>query len=206
MLLNIHMILLCHLTLQCCIIFRYHVTDHFKKKHRDVLFGQMCCPICMKMFHLKQTSGGVPLHAHIATIHGIKNVFCKICTKPMKSKKEEERHWKMHKKYGIDPEVGLRCPVCQREVTKGTLNAHFKKVHSADECICVECFRLYDTAEKLRIHLLTSHVYNKKGEKKHVCDQCSQAFGHVKSLEGHINKVHKGIITNTCQECNKTFQ
>ena len=33
---------------------RYVVTDHFSKKHRDLLFGQMCCPICMKMFPLKQ--------------------------------------------------------------------------------------------------------------------------------------------------------
>ena len=177
---------------------RYVVTDHFSQKHRDLLFGQMCCPICMKMFPLKQNAT-TSLHAHVATNHGIKNVFCKICTKNMKSRGEEERHWKMHSKHGIDPDAIVRCPVCQRELKKQELNQHFKKLHSPDECVCTECFRMYDSAEKLRIHLLTCHHYHKRGEKKHVCTQCGQAFGSTKSLEGHINKVHKQIITNTCQ-------
>ena len=109
-----------------------------------------------------------------------------------------------HKKYfEIDDDSKVNCPVCQSEVPKVSLTAHFSSKHGPKKTCCMVCLAVLP-APTARNNPLRTHII-KKHQIKPVCKICGQVAFSVYHLEAHMNKVHNHVKDAFCHRCGRSF-
>ena len=107
---------------------------------------------------------------------------------------------------------GKKCDLCGKNFY-GTMERHIEAVHkpkqltSKTDFKCDSCNKKYSSAQKLKQHIHTVHVSNKKVKKDDVfcvCDLCGKSM-YSRSLKKHIQFVHEQQRNFKCDSCEKSF-
>ncbi|XP_045495099.1 zinc finger protein 431-like isoform X1 [Colias croceus] len=144
---------------------------------------------------------------------------CGLCSKIFENKDKYEEHVLYHKKYNrcslcflnfkdwwqtlthraVHAEDGKCCFICKKKKKSiASLEYHYRKVHSGDENVqleCSICFKKFGDPRKLNKHHSRSH-----SNKKFICDYCQKVFSHRRSIEIHL-KTHNNEKFARCKQC-----
>uniref|UniRef100_A0A1B0D0Y5 Uncharacterized protein n=1 Tax=Phlebotomus papatasi TaxID=29031 RepID=A0A1B0D0Y5_PHLPP len=106
------------------------------------------------------------------------------------------------------------CEVCKKEFNEFSALKFHRKTHqvptqssgtnteiNGKKYVCTLCGHKNDTADNLRIHLMSSHVK----EKVWSCDQCPYTARQQLSLKQHEKVVHQGVKDFHCMLCDGSF-
>ena len=182
----------------------YNMKRQFKDHIRDVHGNQkIFCDSCDKSFKCKKS-----LRKHVQRIHeGTRDNICeeRDCGKAFITKPELRKHMEfVHK--GIRNHI---CDACgQSFYTKSSLKSHTKTVHErriggGKRYICdfEFCRESFDKLGQLKKHKENDHI---RDETKFPCRECDKGYNDEKTLNSHIDRVHKGI-REMCFVCGKQF-
>lgn len=155
------------------------------------------CPKCFEQFKNPQ-----PLLKHLAEIHGLPVLICRVCSKCFTSFRDFKLH-KLQKCFKIcklSPK--LECPYCSKSLkTASNLKQHLRIVHcQLKRHICQLCDKQYSTLDHLKKHVLSQH----QNERKHLCTVCDKSFTQLGHLKQHL-AIHSTGKTVQCSECPLKF-
>ncbi|KAK6639477.1 hypothetical protein RUM43_007750 [Polyplax serrata] len=135
-------------------------------------------------------------------------VSCKECNQQYSSKHNLKRHV-----YNVHRMTRVKCPVCEKEVNKKSLDRHMKSIHIAkipvkrekklvpeeDKIPCMLCNRKYPSLVSLQNHIRKIHEAEQLK-----CSECDFT-GTRRHLDKHIKKQHNGEVYQ-CQRCQKILK
>ncbi|KAM7356954.1 uncharacterized protein ACRADG_002512 isoform 1-T4 [Cochliomyia hominivorax] len=156
------------------------------------------CPKCFEQFKKPQ-----PLLRHLAEIHDLPVLQCRVCRKCFTSFKDFKRH-KLQQclKHSNLNSSGLECPYCSKLFKSNIhLKQHIRIVHcQLKRHICQLCDKQFSTLDHLKKHVLSQH----QNERKHVCMVCDKSFTQLGHLKQHL-AIHTTGKTVQCKECPLKF-
>lgn len=165
--------------------------DYFKKhlqKHtsKTIQPSMNSCKICQKMF---ATNSAYRQH-----IQGHLKLFkCDSCPKTFNNKCKLKRHSAVHST------IDLTCPICDRQVKRGTLKRHMR-IHVTEKNFkCDICPRAFSLLVNLNKHKLQHVIGN-----KYQCYMCTFNSKTLAVLKFHFSK-HTGKKIFKCNVCFRRF-
>jgi len=205
---------------------RLDVTNHFFTKHAGD--DTTCCCECMELVKVSKLSRHIVVNHHhmdtamrpkegivnkqvvkkakkdgpkeplIKTIH-----TCKVCLLKFKCHSSLQNCMKRHQEE-MDLNANVECPLCNLQLQKLDVTAHFKKEHKeTGQTCCCECLSLVTNEKGMLRRHITQHHH--KAGKSHLCAECGKAYHTKTCLERHMNEVHLGVITHFCEQCGDSF-
>lgn len=99
-----------------------------------------------------------------------------------------------------------RCPHCQKQKHKKSLNRHIRLVHLNIKVKCDQCGLQLTDMVKLRLHMTKVHEKGAGGDVK--CTFCEQMFIDKQKASFHETTIHADMVENPylCPSCDKTFK
>ncbi|KAL3249661.1 hypothetical protein MRX96_055870 [Rhipicephalus microplus] len=188
--------------LECTQCKRLYETPRLLEKHHASFHSSQAtrftCKVCGKRF---RTSSGIVAHRRVAHLnsHGGTNEKVKQPT--------SSRNWahRPGRKYGCS-RWKYCCEPCKRFFKfDSSLRAHRVFIHGikgqpAEEKLCPECGKAFQTELSLGMHLRT-HTQ----EINYKCSVCSKIYHSRCSLKKHIATVHRSSLRVFCALCNRGF-
>ena len=172
--------------------------DHIRNVHEENV-PKVSCDTCGKSFKCKKS-----LKKHVQRIHeGTKNYICeeKNCGKAFVTKPELRKHIE----YVHEGIRDHQCDLCgQSFYTNSSLKSHTNTVHDGSKrysCNFEHCKESFDKLGQLKKHKENDHTGD---EAKYPCKECDKGYNDERTLNAHIDRVHKGI-TFVCFVCGKQF-
>lgn len=188
--------------LECTQCKRLYETPRLLEKHQASVHNSQTlrfpCSLCNKRF---RTSSGIVAHrrvAHLDTYGG---------TDEKTAKQVPDKNWahRPGRKYGCS-RWKYSCEPCGRFFKfDGSLRAHRVFFHgiegkTAEEKLCPECGKAFQTELSLAMHLRT-HTQ----EVNFKCSVCSKIYRSRCSLKKHIATAHRSSLRAFCAVCNRGF-
>ena len=126
-------------------------------------------------------------------------------TKPLKLKKKKikskSKTKKISKESKAEKLINLTCELCWMDFSSPkVMNSHNKEKHLSKDSKRLKCCLYCDHKTKqwgnLKIHIEAKHPEH--GEKKHICDKCSEGYIFSESLSAHRYNVHSNFVCEMC--------
>ncbi|XP_065359189.1 oocyte zinc finger protein XlCOF7.1-like [Calliphora vicina] len=156
------------------------------------------CPKCFEQFKNPQ-----PLLKHLADVHNLPVLICRVCSKCFTSFQDFKRHklQKCLQNSSLHPLL-LECPYCSKSFKNAiNLKQHLRIVHcQLKRHICQLCDKQFSTLDHLKKHVLSQH----QNERKHVCTVCDKSFTQLGHLKQHL-AIHTTGKTFQCSVCKLKF-
>uniref|UniRef100_A0A131YW12 Zinc finger protein n=1 Tax=Rhipicephalus appendiculatus TaxID=34631 RepID=A0A131YW12_RHIAP len=190
--------------LECTQCKRLYETPRLLEKHQASVHSlqatRFTCKVCNKRF---RTSSGIVAHRRVAHLdsHGGTN------EKATAKQAASSKNWahRPGRKYGCS-RWKYSCEPCGRFFKfDGSLRAHRVFFHgiegkTAEEKLCPECGKAFQTELSLAMHLRT-HTQ----EVNFKCSVCSKIYRSRCSLKKHIATAHRSSLRVFCAVCNRGF-
>lgn len=94
------------------------------------------------------------------------------------------------------------CPICGKSMSKPSLNAHLKGVHSdSTDFKCTICDKGFKGKSNLQSHITTFHMK----ELRYKCLHCDEQFIHSMARRSHTDRVHLNFKRYSCKICPSKF-
>lgn len=162
---------------------------------KDKVGKRFICYLCDKSYARKM---GIKfhmenIHLNEALSRNPDSRKCRWCTKFVLNENYQEHVRQKHKK--------LPCKICKRVYFRAKSFYCHMKTHETLKYSCDICKRKSITKKALETHILTLHV---RPEPRSECEQCGKMIA-TRSLQKHINQVHKKHREFKCAVCKKGF-
>ncbi|KAH6935126.1 hypothetical protein HPB50_003492 [Hyalomma asiaticum] len=188
--------------LECTQCKRLYETPRLLEKHQASVHNSQTlrfpCSLCNKRF---RTSSGIVAHRRVAHLDSYGG------TNEKTAKQVPAKNWahRPGRKYGCS-RWKYSCEPCGRFFKfDGSLRAHRVFFHgiegkTAEEKLCPECGKAFQTELSLAMHLRT-HTQ----EVNFKCSVCSKIYRSRCSLKKHIATAHRSSLRAFCAVCNRGF-
>ncbi|KAL1427505.1 hypothetical protein MTO96_017214 [Rhipicephalus appendiculatus] len=168
--------------------FRFQLTLHMRRQHRPG--GPLMCPHCPRHFIAEDSH-----RAHVA-LHG---------APPRQRARVHSSARGCTKLHDCWRSTRPLFTACRRHVSHASLRAHRVFFHgiegkTAEEKLCPECGKAFQTELSLAMHLRT-HTQ----EVNFKCSVCSKIYRSRCSLKKHIATAHRSSLRVFCAVCNRGF-
>ena len=195
-----------------CFIQKSDLKRHCETVHKEEKVTEKLvfhCEICKTSYDRKHT-----LKRHIEQVHEgkkAKEFPCSLCHKSFSVKRNRKRHVvEFHEGKKPMPiirskeskkQFNLTCELCwlalssYKEKLKHNKEKHLSKDGNKMKC-CIYCDHKTKEWANLQRHIDYKHPDH--GEKKHVCDCCSEKFIFNFSLTHHKRHVHQNFVCEIC--------
>ncbi|XP_045773688.1 gastrula zinc finger protein XlCGF57.1-like [Maniola jurtina] len=150
------------------------------------------CSKCSKKFPTNQQ-----LRKHYLVHTNDKNYKCPICDMPFKYNNNMQKHIRLHMDGMFKKFICDNCG--QSFMTKGGLQSHIKRLHSATSGYCSQCSKHFSNLEM--------HMWKHAGVRPHKCELCPKSFFDLRGLSYHVSFRHKCADKFQCMmnDCTAKF-
>ena len=196
------------------IIFLHYSKPYYvKPKRPKFIRGVKCRPIIepvdpgeerkrrverIKQMRLKKL-GGRPTDAERERANQLVKIKCRICLRIYKSKSSFEDDQSKHSQY-FELTGPIICPLCQEQMDKTQLTAHFEEKHSDSQptTCCIGCqLVITNTDGALRKHIVKFH------HNQNICETCGKVFTDLRLFDVHVKSAHTDVKDHFCDRCGK---